>query len=204
MASIYAIKPAFQNLLRPLTRSLARGGVTANQVTTTAALLSIVVGACIAVAPSARWPLLVMPVFLFVRMALNAIDGMLAREHGMKSRLGAVLNEMGDVVSDSAIYLPLARVAGFDSTLIVVAVALAIMTEMTGVVAVQIGASRRYDGPMGKSDRAFAFGLIALLLGCGLPAAHWLPVAQAVIVAMLALTIWNRACRALAETRASA
>ena len=32
--------------------------------------------------------------------------------------------------------------------------------EMAGVVAVQIGAERRYDGPMGKSDRAFTFGLL--------------------------------------------
>lgn len=47
MASIYDIKPAFQNLLRPITRSLARAGVTANQVTVAAALLSAAVGACI-------------------------------------------------------------------------------------------------------------------------------------------------------------
>jgi hypothetical protein len=50
-----------------------------------------IVGACIAIYPEKRRPLLVLPGFLFVRMALNAIDGMLAREHAMKSRLGAVL-----------------------------------------------------------------------------------------------------------------
>src|SRR5688500_4056994 len=103
MASIYDIKPAFQNLLRPITRALARSGVTANQVTIVAMVLSIAVGSCVAANPLARWPLLVMPAFLFVRMALNAIDGMLAREHGMKSRLGAVLNEVGDVVADTAL-----------------------------------------------------------------------------------------------------
>ena len=112
MASIYDIKPAFQNLLRPLTRSLAADGVTANQVTILAAIFSIAVGACIFWQPLARWPLLVLPAFLFVRMALNAIDGMLAREHGQKSPLGAILNEIGDVVADTALYLPLARVPG--------------------------------------------------------------------------------------------
>jgi CDP-diacylglycerol--glycerol-3-phosphate 3-phosphatidyltransferase len=35
-------------------------------------------------------------------MALNAIDGMLAREHDMQSPLGAMLNELGDVLSDVA------------------------------------------------------------------------------------------------------
>ncbi len=200
MASIYDIKPAFQNLLRPLTRALASVSVTANQVTITAALLSAAVGACIYCYPNARWPLLVMPGFLFVRMALNAIDGMLAREHNMKSRLGAVLNEIGDVVADTALYLPLALVPGFSLRLVVIITILAIISEMTGVVAIQIGAGRRYDGPMGKSDRAFVVGLLALLLGLGVPAGRWLWVVQIAICVLLALTILNRARRALAES----
>ncbi len=199
MASIYDIKPAFQNLLRPLTRSLASAGVTANQVTLAAALLSVGVGVCIAIFPAARWPLLVLPGFLFVRMALNAIDGMLAREHAMKSRLGAVLNEIGDVAADTALYLPLALVPGFSLWLVVVITILAIISEMTGVVAIQIGSSRRYEGPMGKSDRAFVFGLLALLLGFGVPAGSWLFYVQLLLIVLLALTILNRARRALAE-----
>ena len=200
MASIYDIKPAFQNLLRPLTRSLFNAGVTANQVTVLAALLSVAVGACIAWQPLARWPLLIVPAFLFVRMALNAIDGMLAREHGQKSRLGAVLNEIGDVVADTALYLPFALVPGFDPLQIVLIVILAILTEMTGVVAIQIGATRRYDGPMGKSDRAFLFGLFALLLGLGVPPGIWQQIVLPAMIALLVVTIINRARRALAQT----
>lgn len=198
MASIYDIKPAFQNLLRPITRSLASAGVTANQVTLAAALLSCAVGACVALFPEKRWPLLVLPGFLFVRMALNAIDGMLAREHNMKSRLGAVLNEIGDVVADTALYLPLALVPGFSMWLMVIITILAIISEMTGVVAIQIGATRRYDGPMGKSDRAFVFGLLALLIGLGVPTQPWLYPVQIFLIFLLTLTIINRVRRALA------
>lgn len=200
MASIYDIKPAFQNLLRPTTRALAGAGITANQVTLAAAVLSCAVGVCLALFPGRRWPLLVVPPFLFVRMALNAIDGMLAREHGMKSRLGAVLNEIGDVISDSALYLPFAAVGAFNGALIVCAVVLAVIGEMTGVVAIQIGATRRYDGPMGKSDRAFVFGLLALLIGCGVRPGAWVTVALWAIVILLVMTILNRARRALGET----
>jgi len=145
----------------------------------------------------------VLPGFLFVRMALNAIDGMLAREHHMKSRLGAVLNEIGDVAADTALYLPLALVSGFSPLLIVLITILSIISEMTGVVAVQIGATRRYDGPMGKSDRAFIFGLLGLLLGLGVPAGQWLLLVQAAVGALLLLTILNRARRALAEVPAA-
>ena len=202
MPSIYQLKPAFQNLLRPVTRALARAGVTANQVTLAALLLSVAYGALIAWRPSERWPLLALPAVLFVRMALNAIDGMLAREHGMKSALGAVLNELGDVVADSALYLPLALVPGFDPVLVVAVVLLAVISEMTGVIGVQIGASRRYDGPSGKSDRAFFFGAMALLLGLGVQPGKWVRVILGVMVVMLSVTIWNRARQALREAAA--
>jgi CDP-diacylglycerol--glycerol-3-phosphate 3-phosphatidyltransferase len=151
MPSIYDIKPKFQALLRPLVHLLSENGVTANQVTLAAALLSLLTGLCIALWPQAHWPLLAVPIVLFVRMALNAIDGMLAREFNMKSHLGAVLNELGDVISDALLYLPFALIEGVPASLVVLIVVSAIISEMTGVVAIQIGASRRYDGPMGCS-----------------------------------------------------
>jgi len=199
VASIYDLKPKFQALWRPLVGWLARVGVTANQVTVLAALASIGVGAWLACCPASRAALAAVPALLFVRMALNAIDGMLAREHGQKSRLGAVLNEVGDVVSDAALYLPFARVSGFEPTLVVVIVVLAVISEMTGVVGLQVGASRRYDGPMGKSDRAFVFGALALLVVCGVPAGQWLTAVLGIVAALLVVTIVNRARRALAE-----
>jgi CDP-diacylglycerol--glycerol-3-phosphate 3-phosphatidyltransferase len=138
-----------------------------------------------------------LPVTLFLRMALNAIDGMLAREHNQKSRLGAMLNELTDVASDAALYLPFALVVPSSPCAAVVAVVLAGMTEMTGVVGQTIGSTRRYDGPMGKSDRAFAYGLLAFLLGLGLGGETWTHLYQWAIVLLLALTIWNRSRKAL-------
>ena len=199
MASIYDLKPRFQALLRPATRRLAAAGVSANQVTLAAVVLSLLAGGAIALWPEQRLVLLAVPAVLLLRMALNAVDGMLAREHDMKSPLGAVLNELGDVVSDTTLYLPLALVPGCRPVIVVAIVVIAIMAEMTGVVAVQIGASRRYDGPIGKSDRAFAFGALCLLLGCGVPAGWWLDVVLGAIALLGAVTIVNRARRALRE-----
>jgi CDP-diacylglycerol--glycerol-3-phosphate 3-phosphatidyltransferase len=201
MPSVYQLKPAFQALLRPAVRRLAAIGVTANQVTTAAMGLSLATGAVIAWRPEDRHVLLLLPCVLLVRMALNAIDGMLAREHDQKSVLGAVLNELGDVVSDVALYLPLVLVPGFDSWLVIGVVLLAVLSEMTGVVAVQIGASRRYDGPMGKSDRAFVFGALGLLLGFGAPIEKVLRYVLILVLTLLVITIFNRARRALAEMR---
>jgi CDP-diacylglycerol--glycerol-3-phosphate 3-phosphatidyltransferase len=199
MASIYDLKPKFQSLLRPMVRTLAGARVTANQVTIAAAALSGASGAALLRYPTERWALLAVPVVLFLRMALNAIDGMLAREHNQKSRLGAVLNELGDVLADAALYLPFATVPGLPAPIVVMIVVLAIVSEMAGVVAIQIGAERRYDGPMGKSDRAFVFGLLALLLGLGVAPGLWSAVLLTAVALLAMLTILNRSRRALAK-----
>ena len=201
MPSVYDLKPRFQALLRPGVGALARAGVTANQVTAAAAVLSLAAGATIALLPDRRWPLLLLPLVLLLRMALNAVDGMLAREHGQKSRLGALLNELGDVVSDAALYLPLALVPGIPPAPVVALVVLAGLSELAGVLGVTIGASRRYDGPAGKSDRALVMGAVGLALGLGAPAGRWLEVLLWVLAAGVALTIVNRARAALAEAR---
>jgi CDP-diacylglycerol---glycerol-3-phosphate 3-phosphatidyltransferase len=202
MASIYDIKPAFQNLLRPITRSLAAKGVTANQVTVAALLLSLITGFILVLWHQQTGLFLLVPLVMFIRMALNAIDGMLAREHDMKSPLGAILNELCDVISDAALYLPFALLPGVSGWIVVLFVLAAVISEMTGVVAVQIGASRRYDGPMGKSDRAFVFGAIALALGLGLPSASWMNELFGVILLLTLATSYNRASKALAEIKA--
>jgi len=197
--TLYDIKPAFQGLLRPACRSLANAGVTANQVTVAAMLLSLVTGAALVVLHEQRWALLIVPAALLLRMALNAIDGMLAREHGMQSALGGLLNELGDVVSDIALYVPFGLVAGISPVVVTATIALAVLSEMTGVCAVQIGASRRYDGPMGKSDRAFAFGLLAVLLGAGVEPGAWANACLVIVALLTAATIVNRARSALVE-----
>ena len=198
MASIYDLKPKFQGLLRPLTNTLARAGVTANQITVFAMLLSFAAGAAIYHVRSLR-VLLLLPVVLFLRMALNAIDGMLAREHNQKTTLGAILNELGDVFSDAALYLPLALIAPFDPILMVLIVLFAVISEMTGVLGVTIGASRRYDGPMGKSDRAFVFGALGLLLGLNVSILPLVRPILWIVLALLLLTVLNRARGALRE-----
>ena len=197
VASIYDFKARFQSLLRPLVRTLARAGVTANQVTIAAVLLSGVTGVWLVWSQGSLPALFAVPVVLFVRMALNAVDGMLAREHGQTSRLGAVLNELGDVVADAMLYLPFAWLLGLPTALIVGVVVLAIVSEMAGVVAVQIGAARRYDGPMGKSDRAFVFGALSLALALGATRGQWISWMMSTVAVLLLVTIWNRGRRAL-------
>ncbi len=199
--SIYSLKPRFQALLRPLAGGLARRGVMANHMTVAACLISIAVGVLLVMRTEHRVLFLIVPVWLFVRMAFNAIDGMLAREFGQKSALGAYLNELTDVVSDAALYLPFAFLPGSYPWLVLAVILLSVISEMTGTVAVMTGASRRYDGPMGKSDRAFVFGLVGLLVGAGVTPGAWLNWISTAVAVLIAVTIVNRVRKGLAELR---
>lgn len=199
MPTIYDLKPSFQRLLRPVCDWLARHGITPNQLTVGTAVMSLAQGLWLTLAPGARLPLLVLPLVLFVRMGLNAIDGMLAKDNGLQTRLGALLNELGDVVSDIVLYLPFALIPGVNPVLVLLMVIVGIITEMAGVVTVQIGASRRYDGPLGKSDRAFLFGCIAFMLGVGIKPGIWIDVVLTVGLLLSSSTIYNRVRRGLKE-----
>lgn len=187
--TLYSLKPRFQALLRPLVRRLAQAGVTANQVTLAAAAGSLLVGVATALGQPPLF--LLVPVWLLLRMALNAVDGMLAREFGQQSKLGAYLNELCDMVSDAALYLPFALVAPFDPAVVVVVVLLAVLSEAAGILGPMVGAARRYDGPMGKSDRAFVFGALGLWVGLA-PLPAWLAWLMPLLSLLLALCIVNR------------
>ena len=143
--------------------------------------------------PTSRWPLLLLPVTLFVRMALNAIDGMMAREHGQASAAGAVLNELSDVVADAALYLPFALIPGVDAQLVVLVVIAGIIAEMAGALGPMLGGMRQYNGPLGKSDRAFTFGLLAVLIGLGLAPGTWTTLYLSALLLLGILTVLNRA-----------
>jgi len=195
--TIYDLKPKFQALLRPVVDSLHVKGITPNQVTWAALVLSVVTGALVAMTHGARWTLLLIPFVMFLRMALNAIDGILAKEHDMMSDEGAMLNELGDVVSDAALYLPLAFIVGLSPVLVVLFVVVGLFTEVAGILGAVIGDTRRYDGPMGKSDRAFVVGLLALLIGLGLTPGWWSDGLLVIAIILGLFTVLNRAKKGL-------
>lgn len=168
MPTLYALKPAFQATLRPLTNWLAGIGVTANQTTLLAAILSVATGLAVAGFAGHKAIFLLMPLVMFIRMALNAIDGMLAREHGQASRLGMYLNELCDVISDLALILAFLAAPAFAPWGVVAFAIAAVVAEFAGVLGVAAGTGRNYAGPFGKSDRALALGILGVLIASGL------------------------------------
>ena len=163
MISVYKLKPKFQQLLKPILISLHRANVSANQITISAIFLSLIIGILFWFADLNSTLFLALPIGLFLRMALNALDGMMARMYQQQSKLGEIINELGDVISDLFIYFPLLKFESSAFYLIILFLCFSIVNEFSGVLAKAVSGQRRYDGPMGKSDRAFLIGLYGLL-----------------------------------------
>ena len=199
MPSVYDFKPRFQGMLRPFVRACVSRGVTPNHMTLAALVGSLAVGATLPFARQQPVVLLLLPVWLLLRMALNAMDGMAAREHGLQSSLGAILNELGDVLSDLALYLPLAFVAPELPWPVAAFCLGALLTEFAGVLGQALGARRHYEGPMGKSDRALLLGAMGLVTAFVPRLLEWWPPVLWVASLLTLVTSVNRLRAALRE-----
>lgn len=116
------------------------------------------------------------PVVLLLCMALNALDGMLAQKRQIQSRLSAVLNELGDVLADTFLYLPLVLMSLFPlrqlRRLRPVAAANYFMTtpllawfatQMIGIIPIQRNNHAGHQDPLAEAHAALDRGDIVII-----------------------------------------
>ncbi|WP_185290484.1 CDP-alcohol phosphatidyltransferase family protein [Chryseobacterium lactis] len=199
MISVYKLKPKFQQLLTPVLLFFNKNNITANQITVGSILLSIAIGVLFWNADISKWFFLSLPIGLLIRMALNALDGMMARRFNQTSKLGEVLNEVGDIISDVIIFFPLLKFQPESLYLIVIMIVLSIINEFAGLMGKVVGKERRYDGPMGKSDRALILGLYGLLIFFGVKIASVSEYIFGIIIILLLISTYIRLKKSLNE-----
>ena len=163
MISVYKLKPKFQELLLPILLFFRNRNITANQITISSIILSAIIGILFWNADVSHWFFLALPIGLLIRMALNALDGMMAKKFNQTSKLGEILNEVGDIISDVMVFFPLLKFLPESLYLIILFIILSIINEFCGLLGKVVGKERRYDGPMGKSDRALILGLYGFI-----------------------------------------
>ncbi|WP_130891212.1 CDP-alcohol phosphatidyltransferase family protein [Fusobacterium ulcerans] len=189
--SIYNLKRKFQDLLMPLCRKLNFIGITPNQITIGTMILSIVFSMIFYVFSKYRWLFLTVPLFFLIRMALNALDGMIANRFDKKTNLGVFLNEIGDVIADTVFFFCFFSAININTILTMLFIFLGILSEYTGVTAIQIDGKRHYEGPMGKSDRAFFISLLSIFIFFRLDN-KYIEYFIVLGIILLFLTIYNR------------
>ena len=164
MISVYKLKPKFQQLLNPILMLFRRIGISPNHITVFSVFFSVLIGYILWLAQENSLFYLFVALGLLFRMMLNALDGMMAKKYNLQSKTGEVLNEVGDILSDIAIYFPFIYFEGITLEYVIGFLLLSVINEFCGLLAKIISGERRYDGPMGKSDRALLVGLICIAL----------------------------------------
>lgn len=199
MPSVPEPGPPVERLLRPLARSLIANGVTANHLAMVAVAGSVLVGLTMAFTAPSLVVLPLLPAWFLVRAALDAMAVVAAHEQGHASRAGDALHEVGDVLADLALYLPLAAFAPERPWPVVAFAVGGVLTEFCGVLGPTLGAARRDDGPMGRTVRALLASVLALLGAMAPGAFAWWPVVLWSGTALALVTCWNRVAGALRE-----
>jgi CDP-diacylglycerol--glycerol-3-phosphate 3-phosphatidyltransferase len=192
MISVYQIKPKFQQLLKPILLGMRKLGISPNQITIAATVLSLGLGICLWNVNEFRIALIIVPLGLLLRMALNALDGMMATSYQLQSKKGEMLNELGDVISDLFIYIPMIQISNTTPLFVLLFVSMAILNEFAGLLAKVISGERRYDGPMGKSDRALTIGILLLILFYFPEVATYIDIVLVVCSSMMMLSSYTR------------
>jgi phosphatidylglycerophosphate synthase len=199
-AGLYRLKPASQRLVEPIADRLAARGTSPDLITWLAVPLAVVGGACLALSPAVSALLLAVPVVAAARLALNLLDGMVARRTGRTHAFGEIWNELGDRLADIAFIGGLAWVPGVGPWLAFPAIIGALLASYVGITSRAAGASRQYGGVMSKPGRMAVLAIgapVAFVTGSGIPLA-----AAAVLIGAGALvTLVQRVLDAASELR---
>ena len=191
---LYAFKPGFQRRLLGTAEWLAAHGVHPDVLTFAAVACGLLGGLALAAGTSQPLVLWTVPPLAGLRLALNALDGMVATRRGLARPWGKVLNELCDRLADLAFFVPLLLVPGARPALVAVALCATLLVSFLGVLAEAAGAGRQYGGLMGKADR-----MLWLALACAATAASgqlwFLQALPAALLGGAAITLIQRGRR---------
>jgi phosphatidylglycerophosphate synthase len=123
---------------------------------------------CFWKATSAPWLLIVAPLFCYLRLWCNMLDGMVALAAGKASWRGEILNDFPDRISDIVIFVGVAHsglcspFAGYWAAL------MAVLTAYVGTFGQAVGVQREFSGIMAKPWRMVTLHLGAWIAGIAL------------------------------------
>ena len=159
--ALYDIKPRFRQLLIPVADRLA--WIRPDWITVAGLGASILAFLCLLAAPTKPWLLLLVPWWLFARIACNALDGLVAQRTSKARPFGEVLNEGTDRLADVVLLLGLGVTSLASFPLAALATVAVLLSSYAGILGKAVGVNREYGGVLGKADRMLWMGLTALM-----------------------------------------
>jgi phosphatidylglycerophosphate synthase len=157
---------------------------------------ALLAGGCFVI--SSRWAigLLIAPLFCFLRLWFNMLDGIVAVAGKTASKRGEILNDLPDRISDVIIFVGVAHSGWCNPFLGYWAAIFALLTAYVGMFGQAVGGRREFGGVMSKPWRMVVICVASwILLGMILiqhGTAMVLDVACGVVVLGCVQTMWVR------------
>ena len=150
------IATVFRQTADAATRFCVRHRIHPDAISYLSVVAALIAAICFWKSGATRWLLIVAPLFCYLRLWFNMLDGLVAFAGGKASRRGEILNDLPDRISDIVIFVGVAH-SGLMSPLIGYWAAIfAVLTSYVGLFGQALGVQRQFGGTMSKPWRMVA------------------------------------------------
>jgi phosphatidylglycerophosphate synthase len=157
------IAAAFRRTAGSATRLCVRWGIHPDAISYLSILAALAAAICFWRSGQTPWLLIVAPLFCYLRLWFNMLDGMVALAAGKASPRGEILNDLPDRVSDIVIFIGIAHSGLMNPFIGYWAAICAVLTAYVGIFGQAVGVQREFSGIMSKPWRMVALHLGAWL-----------------------------------------
>ena len=157
------IAMAFRRTAEGATRLCLRWRIHPDAISYSSILAALGAAICFWKSGETPWLLIVAPLFCYLRLWLNMLDGMVALAASKASPRGEILNDLPDRVSDIVIFAGVAHSGLMNPFIGYWAAIFAVLTAYVGLFGQAVGVQREFGGMMSKPWRMVALHLGAWL-----------------------------------------
>ena len=150
------IAAVFQRTAGAATRFCVRHGIHPDAISYLSIVAALIAAICFWKSGTRRWLLIIAPLFCYLRLWFNMLDGMVAVAAGKASRRGEILNDLPDRISDIVIFVGVAHSGLMNPFIGYWAAIFAVLTSYVGLFGQALGVQREFGGIMSKPWRMVA------------------------------------------------
>lgn len=164
--TLYNFKTKSQKIFDPAYKWCIKNNLSPTTLTLFGFVISISIGLTILVSPNNFNLLFLVPFLAGLRILFNVLDGMVARTYpDTNHQRGEFLHEMSDRISDYFLFLLVSFTTGINVQLGLFSITLILISSFVGILSKAVGASRRFEGVMGKPERMLLVSIFSVLAG---------------------------------------
>ena len=150
------IAVVFRRTAGAATRFCVRRGIHPDAISYLSIVAALIAAICFWKSGRIPWLLIIAPLFCYLRLWFNMLDGLVAFAAGKASRRGEILNDLPDRISDVVIFVGVAHSGLMNPLIGYWAAILALLTSYVGLFGQALGVQRQFGGVMSKPWRMVA------------------------------------------------